>query len=236
MNDRVNELSDLNGRTGWPFFFEGQLPHLLLTLLLVPGVLCLADSSLTGQMYGGLTDRQWTVMLVAVVTLHQWMVWLIWRLQICFGGLSRLLGQADLVVWALLFFPFLAARIVLLGIVGLSNGGSLGLPLTLALVAGGLMALPALFTLWSVHRYFGWIRALGGDHFRARYWQLPLVKEGIFRYSPNAMYTFGFLMTWAIALWLDSRVALLMALFQHAYIWVHYYCTEKPDLDVLYGG
>ena len=30
-------------------------------------------------------------------------------------------------------------------------------------------------------------------------------------------------------------VALAVALFQHAYIWVHYYCTEKPDMRRIYG-
>jgi len=28
---------------------------------------------------------------------------------------------------------------------------------------------------------------------------------------------------------------LAAALFQHAYIWVHYYCTEEPDMQLIYG-
>ena len=38
-----------------------------------------------------------------------------------------------------------------------------------------------------------------------------------------------------IALIFRSRAALAVALFQHAYIWVHWYCTEQPDGVVLYG-
>ena len=75
----------------------------------------------------------------------------------------------------------------------------------------------------------------GGDHFRTRYRAMPLVEQGAFRYSSNAMYTFGLLILWTIALWAQSRTALAMAMFQHAYIWVHLYCTEAPDLKVLYG-
>jgi hypothetical protein len=31
------------------------------------------------------------------------------------------------------------------------------------------------------------------------------------------------------------RIALVGALFQQAYIWVHYWFTEKPDMDLIYG-
>jgi len=62
------------------------------------------------------------------------------------------------------------------------------------------------------------------------------VTQAAFRYSGNAMYTFAFMILWAIALWTQSRAALALALFQHAYIWVHFYCTEAPDLEVLYSS
>jgi len=64
---------------------------------------------------------------------------------------------------------------------------------------------------------------------------MPLVKEGAFKYSSNAMYAFAFLLFWAIALLTGSRAALASALFQHAYIWVHMYCTENPDMEIIHG-
>ncbi len=114
--------------------------------------------------------------------------------------------------------------------------GSLGWPRPLEVGLGLPLLLLALYTFWSVIRDFGLMRALGADHFRAEYRELPLVREGIFRYSDNAMYTFGFAGLWGLALLLGSRAALALALFQHAYIWVHMYCTEGPDLEVLYGN
>ena len=51
---------------------------------------------------------------------------------------------------------------------------------------------------------------------------MPMVRQGAFRYTSNGVYALAF---WAIA----------VALFQHAYIWVHWYCTEQPDGVVLYG-
>ena len=50
------------------------------------------------------------------------------------------------------------------------------------------------------------------------------------------MYTVGFLILWAPAVALASGPALLLAAFNHAYIWVHYLCTERPDMRRIYGG
>jgi hypothetical protein len=33
-----------------------------------------------------------------------------------------------------------------------------------------------------------------------------------------------------------SQAALLAALFNHLYIWVHYYSTELPDIRHIYGA
>lgn len=230
----MTELTPINRQLPWTYLFHGQGPHLLLLLLLVPGALAWAGPSLDGTLFWGFSDRQWVYLLLTVVILHQLLAWLGWRLQLCFSSLSRWFGQADLVVWCGLFFPFLVARPVLLAIVGLSDAGSLGLPPLLSGLLGLGLLIPALYTVWSVYHYFGFIRAAGGDHFRARYWHLPLVNQGIFRYSTNAMYVFGFGLLWAIALLTRSQAALALALFQHAYIWVHWYCTEQPDLKVLF--
>ena len=75
-----------------------------------------------------------------------------------------------------------------------------------------------------------------GDHFRLRYRQMPLENRGIFKYTKNAMYTYGFVILWAIALFNLSLPALIAAGFQHLYIWVHFYCTEKPDMDIIYNN
>ena len=31
-------------------------------------------------------------------------------------------------------------------------------------------------------------------------------------------------------------LALVVALFSHAYIWVHYFCTDRPDMKLIYGS
>jgi hypothetical protein len=224
----MQDLADIQARLSWRYFFKGQLHHLLLVLVLVPGGLYLLGP-VTPE-----TQRAATL-LIAVVVAHQVVAWLVWRAQLCFGALTRLVGRADLAVWSAIFFPFLAARVAGTVLVGRLDAGSLGGPRALHIVGGVALLLPALYTGWSVIRHFGVIRAVGADHFRDRYRRMPLVTEGAFRYSENAMYTFGFLALWGLALLFASRAALALALFQHAYIWVHWYCTEQPDLTVLYG-
>ncbi|MCB0167803.1 MAG: hypothetical protein KDI79_26490, partial [Anaerolineae bacterium] len=61
-------------------------------------------------------------------------------------------------------------------------------------------------------------------------------RKGIFRFTRNGMYTYGFLLLWVPALWYASLAALGVALFNHLYIWVHYYVTELPDIKRIYGS
>jgi hypothetical protein len=77
-------------------------------------------------------------------------------------------------------------------------------------------------------------RAAGADHFDSRYRSMPFVKKGIFRFTSNGMYLYAFLLFWAIAAGFNSSASLIAAAFNHVYIWVHFYTTEKPDIDFLY--
>ncbi|MFW5686033.1 MAG: methyltransferase [Spirochaetota bacterium] len=213
----------------------GQAQHVLLLAVLIPGLLYLADAGLTGGTWLGIPDRHWLVLMIGVVILHQFVVAAVFRLQLVSSFLTRLFGRWDLVVWGIIFLPFMALRVLTLVGLALSSGGTLALSPFLVLPAFILLLAPALYTLYSVFRWFGLGRALGGDHFRRRYREMPLVTRGAFRFSSNAMYSYAFLLLWAVALIARSHAALAAALFQHAYIWVHWYCTEEPDMRLLYG-
>ncbi len=45
----------------------------------------------------------------------------------------------------------------------------------------------------------------------------------------------GLMILYLPGLLLLSQAALLLAAFNHLYIWVHYYCTEKPDMKVIFS-
>ena len=185
-------------------------------------------------MAGGFTAT-WFYALLVVVILHQISGWLVFRSQLCFPLLTRLFGKYDLLVWGILFFPFLLLRPLLTLAIGLADLGSISNLRWLQILLGVLLLVPVVYTIWSIKKYFGIGRALGGDHFRQQYREMPLVKEGAFRFSSNAMYTYVFLAFFAIGLFTGSKAALAAAVFQCAYIWVHMYCTEEPDMRVIYG-
>ena len=98
-----------------------------------------------------------------------------------------------------------------------------------------LLALLGVYAMYSVKQYFGMERAAGADHFDPRYRGVRFVTGGIFRFTSNGMYVYAFLLFWAIAVGFNSIGALTVAAFSHAYIWVHFYATEKPDMDFLYA-
>lgn len=205
-------------------FFRGQLFHLCALLVLLPVANALAPTG------GG-----WFQAALWIAVLHQVYVWFGWRAQIMGKVLSRLWGDNDFRIWKATFLPLLIARPVLILILAIQNTGTLAMEPSLAITLGLLLLIPALYTGWSVHRYFGISRAVGGDHFRREYRKMPIVREGAFAWTPNAMYTLAFLGLWSIALLARSHDALVAALFQHAYIWIHYWTVEEPDMKVLYG-
>lgn len=78
------------------------------------------------------------------------------------------------------------------------------------------------------------IRASGADHFDRKYREMPLVRKGIFRFTSNGMYLYAFLLFWAIAVGFNSAAGVVVAAFSHAYVWIHFFATEKPDMKYFY--
>lgn len=218
------------------FLFHRQWLHLLGLVLLVPICGAFAAPALGAGEWLGVSDTEWFWASVVAAIVHQVIVAFIFRAQLGWSILTRLFGKADMLVWGIVFMPLLIARPILILGVAVANAGTADLPRAFELAAGTALMIPAVYAGYSVGRYFGIDRALGGDHFRQRYREMPMVREGAFAWTSNAMYALVFLGLWGIALLTGSLAALAAALFQHAYIWVHYYCTEAPDMALIYGG
>lgn len=168
---------------------------------------------------------------ISIPIIHQVFVWLAWRSQLNSRTNSKTLGFKTYLV---LFFALLIGRVITFLLLAWSDFGSLGMNLVPRVIVSIACALPGFYTIYSVKYYFGFARAAGADHFDPKYRKMPLITKGIFKYSSNSMYVFGFLLFWAIALVFDSQSALVTSAFSHAYIWVHYYATERPDMNYLY--
>ncbi len=186
-------------------------------------------------MWLGLPGRMWLAMAIAVPVVHQLVAGAGWRAELVHRWFTRRFGDHGLRVFGAAFLPLFALRpVVVLG-VAVSDAGSLWAPGAASFVAATMLAAPAGWTFVSVARYFGIRRALGVDHFD-RDFDEPFVRRGAFAIVPNAMYVFGFLALWAIAVAAGSRAALTAAAFQHAFIWAHYRWIERPDMQVIYEG
>lgn len=218
----VPEVATLAG------FFRGQALHALFLVALLPATWALASASLRPE------TTPWFVAAVLEAVLHQVVVWVGWRTQLGFRAWTRVFGDADLLAWCAVFFPLLLARPALLIALAWVDRGTLALPAAVAVPLGLALLIPAIATQLSVRTTFGMVRAAGSDHFRLEDRDRPLVREGMFRFTPNAMYVFAFLGLWSVALLAGSQLALIVALFQHAYIQIHWVATEQPDLELLH--
>jgi hypothetical protein len=216
--------------------FEKQGQHYFLLLVLLLIVTFLATGGvLSGQLWG-IGSRVWLWIALATPILHQIVVAVLWRAELYHHKMTEWFGSKAFPVFKTVFAVLFIARPVTLILLGISNRNTLMLNPVLAYGLAMLLFVPFAYTMYSVARYFGIDRAYGIDHFDPSYRTAPFVKQGMFKYTNNAMYTFGFLIVWVIALVFLSKAALLAAAFSHLYIWVHYYCTELPDIQHIYGN
>jgi len=217
--------------------FKGQALHYILLAVLLASIVAVADADVLAGQFLGLPSSTWLVIAITVPILHQTYVWLVWRSELYYAWISRTFGQpAGFRYYAVGFAILFVSRLLTIIALAVANRDSLNFnPILAQVLALGLL-LPTLYLFYSVVRYFGVKRAFGIDHFDARYRSVPFVKEGIFRFTDNGMYVFGFLVLWIPGLLWLSQAALLAALFNHLYIWVHYYCTELPDIRQIYGS
>ena len=220
-----------------PWKYQGI--HLISLLFLLVGVyfvIIYTPEVISGELWDFPT-LYWLILALLVPILHQVYVVLCWRLELHGKKLTSWFGEKAFTIYKRWFTILILARPITLILLAISNKNTLGLDSTLSYILAIILLLPAIYLFYSVRRYFGFDRAFGIDHFEPeKYRNEPLVKKGIFRYTDNGMYTFGFLLLYLPGLIWLSKAALLIAIFQHLYIWVHHYCTEKPDMRFIYDA
>ncbi|KAE9631137.1 methyltransferase [Parasedimentitalea maritima] len=231
----MTSLRDIRGRSTLWDILEGQPQHIGLAILLVVGANSLLDRPSEASYLLGYSSAGWATLSIGLAVIHQVIVAIVFRLQLHRNLFTRWFGNRDMTVWRLIFLPLLIARPLTVLLVAWTDTADITGVRLIELWAGTALLALAVWAMHSVLVHFTLPRALGGDHFRDTFASMPLVNKGVFKYTSNGMYGVAFLGLWGIALLFGSWNALILALFQQCYIWVHMYCTEAPDMRWIYG-
>jgi len=217
--------------------FQYQTWHLLLLTALL--VLLTTYISQNPQILIGsflnISASAWFCLAIAVPIMHQVYVMLVWRFELYQRTFSKRWGTHQAFkIYTIGFSILFASRLISIILLAISTQHSWDISPLIAYTAAAITTPLVLYLFYSVKTYFTMERAYGIDHFDPNYHE-PYVKQGIFKYTDNGMYIFGLMILYLPSLLLFSKAAFIAALFNHIYIWVHYYCTEKPDMTKIYG-
>ena len=212
------------------FFFKHQIWHLGGTILLFYIGAQLVDLDANTNTFLGISALNWFMIAMSVPIIHQAYVWICWRSELCWQSISNTIGFKGYVI---IFFILIISRLSAI-VLCFIDYGSLYKPELWTWILSIILFIPGAYTMYSVKKYFGFLRAAGEDHFDPKYKDMPFEKRGIFKWSPNAMYVFGIGIPFAFAVATGSESMFIVAIYTYISIWLHYFCTEKEDFKVIY--
>jgi len=218
--------------------WEYQFWHILILaiLLLVLYFLCSADTGFLEGSFWNISTKSWFVAAVLIPIIHQLYVLIFWRSELHYKSISKLFGKNAFKIYKVGFAILFLARPVFITLLAIANSNTIKINPAFSYLLSFILLIPAIYLFYSVRTYFGMDRAFGIDHFYPeKYKNEPFIKKGIFKYTNNGMYIYGFFILWLPGILLQSKAALLLALFNHIYIWIHYYFTELPDIKIIYN-
>ena len=225
--DISNYISKVFERQIILYVLLGILIALVYRGLGIPGILA-------GRLMGIATET-WLYVSLAIAIAHHTYVWFCWRMQLHFKIITNFMPKRGFHLYAAGFFILFFLRLLSILLLAISNRGSMGANIIVLHAVSAIAAVPAVYTLYSVYKYFGLLRATGQDHFDESYRNRPFEKRGMFKYSKNAMYTYGLLIVIIPGLLFNSRAGLVVGVFNYIYAWIHYYTLELPDIKRIYG-
>lgn len=217
--------------------FKQQHWHLLLLipmLLFLNNYATIHPDSVAGSLWD-ISTSHWWKLAISIPIVHQFYVLVCWRIEFYYKSISTNFGENGYNLFKTGFAILIIARPISLTLLAFSNSKTFDLDTNLTYLITLLLCIPSTYLFYSVKKYFGIDRAFGEDHFKPeKYRNQELIKKGIFKYTSNGMYNYGFLALYIPGILLHSKAAILIAFFNHLYIWVHYYFTEAPDMKEIY--
>ena len=217
--------------------FKHQLWHILFLLVLLFSLyLPIKEDStfLQGDLWG-ISTLNWYILAILSPIVHQIYVLICWRSELYYKSISKKFGDNGFKLYKIGFVILILSRLILIILLAISSAKTINIHPIFSYVLSAILMVPVIYLFYSVLKYFDVDRAFGSDHFNTEEAKKqPFVNQGIFKYTSNGMYIFGLLILWLPGILLQSKAALFVAFFNHAYIWVHYYTTELPDMKFIY--
>jgi len=213
------------------FFFRHQIWHLGGTIVLFYIGAQFVDLQSNTNTLIGLSALSWFMIAMSIPLIHQAYVWICWRSELCWKSITNTIGFKGYVI---LFFILIISRLSAI-VLCFVDYGSLYTPGWFAWILAIIIFIPGAYTMYSIKKYFGFLRAAGADHFDSKYRDIPFEKRGIFKWSSNAMYTFAIGIFFGFAVSAGSKAMFVFAVYTYIGTWLHYFCTEKEDFKVIYG-
>ena len=214
------------------FFFKGQIWHLGGTIVMFYIGAQFVDLESNANTFIGISSLGWFMFAMSIPLIHQAYVWICWRSELCWKSISNTIGFKGYII---LFFILMISRLSAI-VLCFVDYGSLYTPGWFAWILAIIIFIPGAYTMYSVKKYFGFLRAAGADHFDTKYRDMPFERRGIFTWTPNAMYVFGIGIPFALATATGSQSMFIVAIYTYISIWLHYFCTEKEDFKIIYGN
>ena len=213
------------------FFFKNQILHLGGTIFLFYIGAQFVDLENNTNTFIGINASSWFIIAMSIPLIHQSYVWICWRSELCWKLISSTIGFKGYVI---IFFILIISRLSAI-VLCFIDYGSLYVPGWFAWILAIIIFIPGAYTMYSVKKYFGFLRAAGADHFDPKYRKMPFEKRGIFKWNSNAMYVFAIGIPFSFAVATGSQSMFVVSIYTYIFIWLHYFCTEKEDFKVIYG-
>ena len=212
------------------FFFRHQIWHIGGLIVLIYVSCQIVNFENNTNLFLGINAKNWFMFSMITPLLHQVYVWICWRSELCWKIISKTIGFK---AYSVIFFIIMILRLFSVGLCFVDYG-TWFTPGWIAWNISVLIFIPVIYTLYSIKKYFGFMRATGIDHFDQSYKDKPFERRGIFKWTPNAMYIFAIGLFFAFAISSGSKAAFVFAVYSYIGIWLHYFCTEKEDFKIIY--
>ncbi len=213
---------------------EWHLVILALLLALTNAALNFYPQYFFGEFWG-ISTRSWLWAGVLAAILHQFYIVVVLRSELETRWITTNAPRLGYLAYMADYSILMVLRVAIIIASGLANKEVLTITAANRLLFIAVLAIPFLWTLYLLARSGNFKQVAGEDYFKPEQdSESNQALENKIRSTAVAVYALGALGLYIPGIIFASPAALLLALFNHLYLWVHHFCTELPDREHLY--